>query len=89
MSPCPKDTGVHYALALMYLRKFQCLSLWSLSSCGMYINITSPRSCFVPLNSACRIDNRGLICLPLLFPGSTAKQQMNCVRCVLGDFVQF
>ena len=27
MSPCPKDTGLHYTPALMYLWEFQCL-LW-------------------------------------------------------------
>lgn len=26
MSPRPQDTGAHYARALMYLGKFQCLS---------------------------------------------------------------
>lgn len=89
MSPCPKDTGVHYALALMYLRKFQCLSSWSLSSPWRVHYYHTASLLFLPLNSACRIDNRGLICLNRLLPGSTAKQRMNCVKTVLWDFVQF
>lgn len=50
------------------------------------INITQPRCCFSPLNSACRMDNRGLICLPRLLSGSTAKQRANCVSVFGGIF---
>lgn len=48
------------------------------------INITQPSLLFFPLNSACRIDNRGLICLPRLLSGSTAKQRVNCVSVFCG-----
>ena len=57
--------------------------------CDVCINITRPRCVFfffflLPLNSAWRIDNRGLICLPPPLRGSTAKQRVNCVSVFCG-----
>lgn len=34
---------------------------------------------FSPLNSACGMDNHGLICLPRLLSGSTVIRRANCV----------
>lgn len=82
-SPCPKDTGVHYTPALMYLREFQCLSPWSLPS-SWRVQYHTASLLFFLLNSACRIDNHGLICLPRLLSGSTAKQRENCVSVFCG-----
>ena len=89
MSPCPKDTGLHYTPALMYLWEFQCL-LWRtlpMLWCVHQYHATSLCVFFfflLPLNSAWRIDNRGLICLPPPLRGSTAKQRVNCVSVFCG-----
>lgn len=89
---CPTDTGVHYAPALIYRREFQCLSLWSphhttphhtttSSPTPLTCALISHRPAVVPpsLNSACRQDKRGLICLPRLLSGSTSSELCQCV----------
>lgn len=86
MSPCPEDTEVHYAPALMYLREFQCLLLWALPP-QWHVPWYHKGSVFFPQNSTCWTSNQSLICLPLLLSWSRAKQRV--CHCSLWDFVQF
>lgn len=74
MFPCPKDI-IHSSLRSSDVseRISMFIVLVFPFPRDMGINITRPRFCFFSLNSACRMDNRGLIYLPLLLSGSKAK----------------
>lgn len=76
------------------MQQLWCISQnFSVYRCGLFvtacINITRPRRCssfsfFFPLNSVGRMDYCGLICLPRLLSGSTAKHRVNCVSVLCG-----